>query len=41
MGNIGLLAMAIQVGVEVPHPDMRDMLARNYRYILAPTGFGR
>ena len=41
MGNICLLAMAILVGVEVSHPNMRGMLAKNYRYILVLTGCGR
>jgi hypothetical protein len=40
MGNIRLLAMVILVGVEVSRPNTREILARNYPYILALTGNG-
>lgn len=40
MRNIRLLAMVILVGVEVSHPNMREMLAKKYWYRLALTGFG-
>ena len=39
MGNIRFL-VAILVGVEVLHPNMRGMLARKYWNILALTGCG-